>query len=142
MEVSRQCFHCLIYTCRFIVNQWAIQRKVSYKLMPCPALSIPCIIAMCRYVRVRGRLTDNAIDMSYLVSLGWGETEVHLVRRPVFGTLYQPWMMDVDECGEVDGMIGRGNRSTPRKPAQVPLCPSQITHDMTWDRTRTAHYND
>jgi hypothetical protein len=25
--------------------------------------------------------------------------------------------------GEIGGMIGRGNRSTPRKPAPVPLCP-------------------
>jgi hypothetical protein len=31
-------------------------------------------------------------------------------------------------------MIGKGNRSTGRKPAQVPLCPPQIPHA---DRTRT-----
>jgi hypothetical protein len=29
--------------------------------------------------------------------------------------------------GEIGGMIGRGNRSTRRKPAPVPLCPPQ-TH--------------
>jgi hypothetical protein len=34
--------------------------------------------------------------------------------------------------------IGRGNRSTQRKPAPVPLFPSQIPHDLTWDRTRAA----
>jgi hypothetical protein len=39
----------------------------------------------------------------------------------------------------VGGMrIGRGNRSTRRKPAPVPLCPPQIPHDLTWDRTRAA----
>jgi hypothetical protein len=27
--------------------------------------------------------------------------------------------------GEIDGMIGRGNRCTRRKPAPVPLCPPQ-----------------
>jgi hypothetical protein len=32
-------------------------------------------------------------------------------------------MMDDDECGAVGGMIGRGNRSTWRKPAPVPPCP-------------------
>jgi hypothetical protein len=32
--------------------------------------------------------------------------------------------------------IGRGNRSTVRKPAPVPLCPPQIPHDLTWVRTR------
>jgi hypothetical protein len=31
--------------------------------------------------------------------------------------------------------IGRGNRSTRGKPAPVPLCPPQIPHDLTWDRT-------
>jgi hypothetical protein len=63
---------------------------------------------------------------------------VHLVRRPLTGLLYQPIMID-DECGAVDGMrIGRGNWSTQRKPASVPLCPPQIPHDLTWARTRAA----
>jgi hypothetical protein len=44
-----------------------------------------------------------------------------------------------NECGAVGGMIiGRGNRSTQRKPAQVPLCPPQIPHHLTWARTRAA----
>jgi hypothetical protein len=67
--------------------------------------------------------------------VGWDW--VHLVRRPLFGLLYQPRM--IDECGVVGGMrIGRGNRSTRRKHAPVPLCPPQIPHDLTWDRTRAA----
>jgi hypothetical protein len=37
-----------------------------------------------------------------------------------------------DYEGEIDGMIGRGNGSTRRKPALVPLCPTQ-----TPARTRT-----
>jgi hypothetical protein len=45
--------------------------------------------------------------------LEWGETESTLVRRPLFDLLYQPRMIDDDECGAVGGMrIGRGNRST------------------------------
>jgi hypothetical protein len=44
-----------------------------------------------------------------------------------------------DECGAVGGMqIGRGNRSTSRKPAPAPLRPPQIAHDLTWDRTPVA----
>jgi hypothetical protein len=40
---------------------------------------------------------------------------------------------DDDDCGAVGGMrIGRGNRSTQRKPAPVPICPPQIPHDLTW----------
>jgi hypothetical protein len=46
---------------------------------------------------------------------------------------------DNDDYGAVGGMrIGRGNRSTRRKPTPVPLCPPQIPHDLTWDRTRDA----
>jgi hypothetical protein len=30
--------------------------------------------------------------------------------------------------GEIGGMIGRGNRSTRRNPAPVPLCPPQTPH--------------
>jgi hypothetical protein len=34
---------------------------------------------------------------------------------------------DYDD-GEIGGMIGRGNRSTRRKPAPMPLCPTQTPH--------------
>jgi hypothetical protein len=36
--------------------------------------------------------------------------------------------------GEIGGIIGRGNRSTRRKPAPGPLCPPQTPHAA---RTRT-----
>jgi hypothetical protein len=43
------------------------------------------------------------------------------------------------EDGEFGGMmIGRGNRSTRRKPTPVPLCPPQIPLDQTRARTRAA----
>jgi hypothetical protein len=71
--------------------------------------------------------------------LRWCETWVHLVRRILTGLLYQPQMTDDDKCGAVSGMrIGRGNRSSRRKHAPVPLCPPQIPHDLTWARTRAA----
>jgi hypothetical protein len=40
---------------------------------------------------------------------------------------------DYDD-GEIGGMIGRGNRSTRKKPAPVPLCPPEAPHAA---RTRT-----
>jgi hypothetical protein len=43
---------------------------------------------------------------------------------------------DYDD-GEIGGMIGRGNLSTQRKPAPVPLCPPQNPH-AAWMRTRAA----
>jgi hypothetical protein len=53
--------------------------------------------------------------------------------------LYEPQMIDDGDCRTIGGMkIGRGNRSTRRKPAPAPLCPPQIPHDQTRARTRAA----
>jgi hypothetical protein len=44
--------------------------------------------------------------------------------------LYKPHMIDEDDCGAIGGMkIGRGNRSTWRKPAPAPLL---STTNPTW----------
>jgi hypothetical protein len=46
------------------------------------------------------------------------------------GLLYKPQMIDEGDCEAIGGMkIGKGNRSTRRKPAPAPLCPPQIPHD-------------
>jgi hypothetical protein len=40
-------------------------------------------------------------------------------------------MIDEGDCGAIGGMkIGRGNRSTRRKPAPEPFCPPQIPLDQ------------
>jgi hypothetical protein len=55
------------------------------------------------------------------------------------GLLYKPQMIDKGDYGAIGGMkIGRGNRSTWRKPAPAPLCPPQIPHDQTRARTWAA----
>jgi hypothetical protein len=55
------------------------------------------------------------------------------------GLLYQPQMIDDGDCGAIGEMkIGRGNRSTRRKPTPEPLCPTQIPHDQTRARTQAA----
>jgi hypothetical protein len=57
----------------------------------------------------------------------------------ITGLLYQPQMIDDGDCGATGGMkTGRGNRSTRRTPAQMPLCPPQIPHDQTRALTRAA----
>jgi hypothetical protein len=46
---------------------------------------------------------------------------------------------DCDDDEEFGGMkIGKGNRSTRRKPAPSPFCPPQIPLDETRARTRAA----
>jgi hypothetical protein len=55
------------------------------------------------------------------------------------GLLYQPHVIDNGDCGAICGMkVGRGNRSTRRKPAPAPLCPQQIPHAQTRARTHAA----
>jgi hypothetical protein len=49
--------------------------------------------------------------------------------------------MDDDKCGEICGMIGRGNLSADRKPAQVPLCPPQIPHDLNLKKENLKNEN-
>jgi hypothetical protein len=81
---------------------------------------------------------STTLVFSFLVS--WGGVRLSPLGTFVTnGLLYQPRMTDDDECGTAGGMrIGRGNQSTRRKPAPVPLYPPQIPHDLTWTRTRAA----
>jgi hypothetical protein len=65
-----------------------------------------------------------SLPLFFLVSLG-GVRLSALGTSATVGLLYQPRMID-DDYGAVGGMIGRGNQSTRRKPAPVPLCPPQI----------------
>jgi hypothetical protein len=62
---------------------------------------------------------------------------VHLVRRPLYGLVYEykPRVIDDDECEAVSGIIGKVNPSTRRKPASMTLCASRIPHDMIWVRS-------
>jgi hypothetical protein len=60
-----------------------------------------------------------------------GGIKVRSTLRPTMAYCASPG--DYDD-GEIGGMIGRGKRSTRRKPAPVPLCPPQTTHPV---RTRT-----
>jgi hypothetical protein len=90
-------------------------------------------------VKADGKQNTRLAEISdFFLFLGGG------VRLSPFGTLATNWPIvpspdDDDECGAVGGIrIGRGNRSTRRKPAAEPLCPSQIPHDLTWAQTRAA----
>jgi hypothetical protein len=67
----------------------------------------------------------------------WGEVRMISLRTSANIWPIVPAPDDDDEYGAVSGMIiGRGNRSTRRKPAPVSLCPPQIPLDHTRARTR------
>jgi hypothetical protein len=58
------------------------------------------------------------------------------VQLGLFSTEATNGLGDYDD-GEIGGMIGRGNRSTWKKPAPVPLCPLQTPH-AAQTQTRAA----
>jgi hypothetical protein len=71
-----------------------------------------------------------------LLLVGWDW--VYLVLWPLLAYCTSPRWHDGD-CGAIGGMkFGRGNRSTRRKPAPVPLCPPQIPYDQNRPRIRAA----
>jgi hypothetical protein len=77
-------------------------------------------------------LVDSNFNFN-LYSGGWnqGPLDTAATNRPI---VLAPG--DYDD-GEIGGMIGKGNRSTRRKPAPVPLCPPQTPHAAR-TRTQTA----
>jgi hypothetical protein len=79
---------------------------------------------------IRSHVLPMKMPFFYFLGVRWDW--VHLVRRQLIGLLYQPRIIDEDECEAVGGTrIGSGNRSTRGKLAPVPLCPPQIPHDLT-----------
>jgi hypothetical protein len=78
----------------------------------------------------------NPVHFFFLSGVGLSQ----LGTAATCGLLYKPQMMiDESDCGAIGTMkIGRGNRSTRRKPAPAPLCPPQTPHDQTRVRTRAA----
>jgi hypothetical protein len=61
------------------------------------------------------------------------------VRQSLLSLVYQPRMVDADECGTVGGMIDGGNRSTRRKLVLVLLCPPQFQHNLPgWNPGRVG----
>jgi hypothetical protein len=82
-------------------------------------------------------LPENEMYFSYKASSGVGLSP--LGTAATSGLLYKRQIIDESDCAAIDGMkIGRGNRSTRRKPAAAPLCPPQIPHDQTRARTRAG----
>jgi hypothetical protein len=80
---------------------------------------------------VGGWKRKNAILLFFIIMVS-GVRLSPLGTAATIGLLYQPQMIHGGDCGTIGGMkIGRGNQSTWRKPASVPLSPPQIPHDLT-----------
>jgi hypothetical protein len=85
---------------------------------------------------VRGSSLGKVLNNSVFFLWGWTYVTRYCGH---FWPIVQPQMIDEGDCGAIGGMkIGRGNRSTRRKPAPAPFCPPQIPLDQTRARTRAA----
>jgi hypothetical protein len=68
---------------------------------------------------------------------GVGWDWVHLVRQPLIGLLYQPGMIDEYEAFLVEWELTKETEIF-KKTYSMPLCPPQISHGPTCDRTQAA----
>jgi hypothetical protein len=93
-------------------------------------------------VNLRGynRRPANVWKVQFIITIILSEARLSPIgTAATMGLLYQPQMTEDGDCGKIGGMIiGRGNRSTRRKPAPVPLCSPQIPHYQTRARNRAA----
>jgi hypothetical protein len=80
-----------------------------------------------------GLLFNDSVSIKTIGTVGVG-VQLGPLGTAATNRLIVPAPGDYDD-GEIGGMIGRGNRSTRRKPAPVPLCPPQTPHAArTWTR--------
>jgi hypothetical protein len=92
------------------------------------------------FVRHECHIQPHGIEVQtprvfFLICLVGGGIKVHSTLRPLNGLLCQPRVIMIME--KIGGMIGRGNRSTRRKPAPELLCPPQTPH-AAHTQTRAA----
>jgi hypothetical protein len=85
---------------------------------------IQCVATM--PVRIGNNiLTYHTVTPAYFFLVGWDFWNC----GHYWPIVPAPGDIGDGDCGKIDGMkIGRGNRSTSKKPAPAPLCPPQIPH--------------
>jgi hypothetical protein len=100
---------------RFIVGQIYYSLLLLFRITS--VTSKFRVVSMLLFLDLQKHFIHKTVGIFFKpLGVGW----IHLARRPLIGLLYQPLMIDDDECGAVGGMrIGRGNRSTRRKPVPV-----------------------
>jgi hypothetical protein len=123
-----------IYTLRYVFEATLLEPNCSLpsalQKLASTTQNVTAVTALCYILFLVGHLPLFFI---------WGALRLcPLGTPPLLYLLHQPRMMDGNECAAVGGMIGRENWSTRRKLSPVPLCPPQISHDLSRARTRAA----
>jgi hypothetical protein len=114
-----------------------IHANTKYSYLTLSVITMSCVemlwLATLRVVSECQLLTFGHDKFFCFVFVSLGGVRLIVSPLGTSATVGYCTMID-DDYGAVGGMrIGRGNRSTRRKPAPVPLCPSKIPHDLTWD---------
>jgi hypothetical protein len=92
----------------------------------CPGVELGIFLVQVRNVTALAKLLCQIIHKIFLIGIVGGGVQLGPLGTTATNRTIVPVPGDYDD-GEIGGMIGRGNRSTRRKPAPVPLCPLQ-TH--------------
>jgi hypothetical protein len=71
--------------------------------------------------------SQSVIGGIFLISIVGGGVQLGPLGTAATNRPIVPAPVDYDD-GVIGGMFGKGNRSTRRKPAPVPLCPPQTPH--------------
>jgi hypothetical protein len=109
-----------------LTRSWDVLQLHDYRGIPfITNMQLPCHYRRTKY-------TSCAINF-FLIGIVGGGVQLGPLGTAATNRPIVPVPGDYDD-GEIGGMIGRGNRSTRRKPGPVPLCPPQIPHAA---RTRT-----
>jgi hypothetical protein len=69
----------------------------------------------------------SSVVCIFLICIVGGEVQLSPLGTAATNRPIVPVPCDYDD-GEIGGIIGRGNRSTRRKPVPVPLCPPQTSY--------------
>jgi hypothetical protein len=113
----------------YYINFWIY--GIIIKLLPCVILTvISCwlIKALYRANRRKQALKGKCPLLPQQIHTLWGGGG----ESTITGTIPA---LD-DECGSVGGIIGKGNRSIRRKPAPVPICPTEMSYELNLVQTR------
>jgi hypothetical protein len=113
---------------RPIVARVCLSGTVFTELLPSNGhtrRSIVCILINVP-VSVSGSI-QRRWEQFFLIGIVGGGVQLGPLGTAASNRPIMPAPGDYDD-GEIGGMIGRGNRSTRRKPTPMPLCPPQTPH--------------
>jgi hypothetical protein len=121
LNVKTGCLYSNNCNIRVKLLSWDWNRQVNVKTRD------PKCSSRCQKLQKKSQVTDTYYEFNWCSGGGvqLGPLGTAATNRPIVPA---PGDYDDEEIGGM--MIGKGNGSTPKKPAPVPLCPPQTPHAL------------